>query len=278
MYIDFHVHAYPDKIAEKAVSGLEDCYKKAGIISAAAYRGTVDELRQTLIRCGIDRAVLLPAATRAGQAESINSWAYEVMHSEENSGGQLICFGAVHPDDEDTDGILEDIAKKGMRGVKLHPEAVGIAADDERFMKICGKCAVLGLMTLFHMGADPAAADKSEGKSSPRQIAAIADRFPALIIIGAHMGGMGAYDDVMKYLCGRKNVYLDTAFTDGYISDGRFCDMVRAHGADRILFGSDMPWHLSSREKEMIGRSSLTEHEKNMIFYENAAKLLMPGQ
>lgn len=274
MYIDFHVHAYPEKIAEKAVSGLEDCYKKAGIISAAAYRGTVTGLRQTLIRCGIDKAVLLPAATRAGQAESINSWAYDTMNSEENSDGRLICFGAVHPDDEDTDSILEGIAARGMKGVKLHPEASGVAADDERYMKICGKCAELGLITLFHMGADPAAADKTEEKSTPRQIAAIADRFPALIITGAHLGGMGAYEDTMKYLCGRRNVYLDTAFADGCISDEAFCNIVRAHGADRILFGSDMPWHLSSQEKKMIGESGLTEHEKNMIFYENAVRLL----
>lgn len=50
--------------------------------------------------------------------------------------------------------------------------------------------------------------------------------------------------------------------------------MVRDHGADRILFGTDSPWCDQKQSKEWILHTDLTGEEKEKILGENARKLL----
>ncbi len=273
MYIDFHVHAYPEKIAEKAVSSLEECYVRSGIIPHAVNRGTADELHSDLKSFGIDKAVLMPAATKPTQPHGINTWAYELINSPLNSDGRLISFGAAHPYDPDAESELIRVKEFGFRGIKLHPEAMGVAVNDEKCILLCQKCAELGLAVLFHMGPDPSAGE-GESFSTPQMLAELLDSVKDITVIAAHMGGPGQYEDSLKYLCGRENLYFDTACTAGFIGEEMFVRMVRSHGADRILFGSDMPWHSPLQEKSMIENSRLDENEKLRIFCQNAEFLL----
>ena len=39
-----------------------------------------------------------------------------------------------------------------------------------------------------------------------------------------------------------RDVYLDTAYTLGHLPDADFVEIVHAHGAEKVLFGSDGPW------------------------------------
>ncbi len=55
MYIDFHIHAYADEIADRAVQKLKDT------ASCEAYtNGRTDDTRQKLKEWGVDYGVLLP--------------------------------------------------------------------------------------------------------------------------------------------------------------------------------------------------------------------------
>ena len=103
--------------------------------------------------------------------------------------------------------------------------------------------------------------------------AAVLDAVPELTLILAHLGGNGIWDDVEKFLVGR-NVYLDTASIEGNISDQQALRIFRDHGADKILFASDCPWHPSCRERIMLERMSLTHGERELISHVNAEKLL----
>ena len=57
-------------------------------------------------------------------------------------------------------------------------------------------------------------------------------------------------------------------------SEGLLEKIIRKHGAERILFGSDYPWHLPSQEISLIRSLDISEEEKEMILGENAARLL----
>ena len=99
-------------------------------------------------------------------------------------------------------------------------------------------------------------------------------------LIVAHMGGWTLWDEVEELLIGR-NVYLDTSFSidclegvQGLLNKERFTRMVRDHGADRILFGTDSPWCDQKQSKEWILHTDLTGEEKEKILGENARKLL----
>ena len=84
MYIDFHIHAYADEIADRAVKKLKDT------ASCEAYtNGRIDDTRQKLKAWGVDYGVLLPVATKPTQQTTINNWAIAQNH------GNIISFGTV---------------------------------------------------------------------------------------------------------------------------------------------------------------------------------------
>ncbi len=266
MYIDFHTHAFVDAIAERAISKLENTIIESGMpFTPAATRGTVSQLLERLDEWNIDKAVLLPVATKPTQQTTINNWAKEVM------GGKLICFGTVHPDAEDVMEELERIKSIGLYGVKMHPDYQNFMANEERILPIYRKCAELGLPVILHAGLDVLSMDCIH--CTPQMSADVLEKVPEMTLILAHMGGNECWDDVEKYLIG-KNVYLDMAYTEGNLPDEQMLRMFRNHGTDKILFASDCPWHASSREKELLERLPLTDDEKEDISHRNAERLL----
>lgn len=261
MYIDFHVHAFTDNIAERAMAKL------VSVAESPAYtNGTEVETRARLREWRVDYGVLLPIATKPTQQENINNWAAAVNH------GNLISFGSVHPYAENAVQEVERIKSLGLKGIKIHPDYQGVYLFDSAWDKVFEKCGELNLPVIIHMGFDPIS--PKEHRAMPYDLAETAKRFPKAKFIGAHLGGMFAWESVRKYLAGIKNVWLDTAFTAGMIDEKLALDIIKAHGTDRILFASDLPWHPSYMEKELVERLPLSDDEKDGIFYKNAAELL----
>ena len=138
MIIDFHTHAFSEKIAQKAMSEL------AGTSGLTPYTdGTVRSLLKHMDETGVDKSVVLPIATKPSQQKIINSWANEIMSD------RIYPFGSVHPDADDACEMLEEIKDSGLYGVKLHPDYQGFFADDERVYPVYEKCVQLGLPVVF---------------------------------------------------------------------------------------------------------------------------------
>ncbi len=270
MYIDFHTHAFTETIAPKAMANLTRTMIESDFREKAlpVTDGTVGELLIKMKEWNVDKSVILPIATKPSQQHTINNWAKSVQ---EDHPDKLICFGTVHPDAEDALPELERIKEIGLHGVKLHPDYQGFLANDEKAFPIYEKCEELGLPLIFHAGFDVVSPDLIH--CTPKMGAEIIERFPRLKLIMAHLGGCDCWDDTEKYLVG-KNVYLDTAFIDGLISDEQALRIFRNHGTDKILFASDCPWHPSTREMGLLDRLPLTDDEKKDISYRNAVKLL----
>ena len=69
------------------------------------------------------------------------------------------------------------------------------------------------------------------------------------------------------------NVYLDISGT-GLFRYGMLKHLVSSVGAERILFGSDYPICNPNMYIAGVEFEKLTDHEKDLIFAENAKKLL----
>lgn len=93
------------------------------------------------------------------------------------------------------------------------------------------------------------------------------------VFVLAHLGSQQMWDEVEKYLVG-KDVYFDTSMGFECYSNEQFMRIVRNHGADRILFGSDSPWSNASKELEILLSLPLPEEEKQLIMSGNAKRLL----
>ena len=259
MIIDVHTHIFPDDLALTQVPKMAEA---AGI--EEALDGRVSSLLGSMKEAGIDVSWLQPVATRAKQVDKINGWLETVRDD------SLVAFGAIHPEYNDLPGLIHDLAKRGFPGVKIHPEYQAIEPDDPRLFPMYEALIDEGMIALFHAGADIGITTIS---STPIQFARLMERFPDLTSILAHLGGFQQWDAVLNDLCGA-DVYLDTSYVFGHISDERFMEIVRKHGLEKILFGTDSPWAGQRETLDHLARLPLTEEELDQIHGRNADALL----
>jgi len=257
--IDIHTHAWPDEIAQKAVSAL----MSQGTLTPF-YDGTVAGLIAEMDRCGISTSVLQPVATKPAQVSDINDWAASLASE------RIVPFGAIHPDFENPSAEVARMAALGLRGLKLHPEHQDFAPDERRMAPIYEAAIEHDMTVFFHAGED----ELHEGlHGTPESFAAVLDGFPKMRMVLAHLGGYRVWNRVAELLVGR-DVYLDTAYTLGHLPDADFVEIVHAHGPERVLFGSDGPWTDAKAEIAWLRRLPLREGVIDAILSTNAERLL----
>jgi hypothetical protein len=176
----------------------------------------------------------------------------------------------MHPDFEDPASELHRIRELGLIGFKMHPEYQSCAPDDERMRPILETASDLGLIAFFHAGAD---VGPKTLLGNPAAFARMIDEHPKLSVVLAHFGGFRCWDEVAEHLVGR-DLWLDTAYTLGHLDDARFLEIARAHGTDRVIFGSDGPWTNPARELEHLARIGFDDAELEAILGGNAQRLL----
>ncbi len=257
--IDIHTHVFPDDVARAAMPTMEE---NAGV--RAAFDGTIGGLRASMRVSGIDVSVLQPVATRPSQVRSINDWVASCVAED------IVAFGSIHPDFDDSASELARLRSLGMRGVKLHPEFQACSPTDERMKPIYEAVLANDLIVLFHAGLD-IAIDTLRG--TPSALADVARTYPGMRMILAHMGGFRLWDDVERHIIGLP-VYLDTSYSLGHMPPERFIELVRAHGTDRVLFGTDAPWANQALEVAAVRGLGLPDEDLALIMWRNAERLL----
>lgn len=161
----------------------------------------------------------------------------------------------------------------GLRGFKMHPEYQEFSPEESRMAPIYDAAVAAGMPILFHSGHD---IGFETVRGTPEAWERVLDAWPGLTMILAHMGGFRMWEQTLAHLAGR-DVYLDTAYTLGHLADEAFVDLVRTHGAERVLFGTDDPWTDPAEEIARLRALDLTEDELDAILGGNAARLLGIG-
>lgn len=282
MIIDFHTHLFPDKIAEKAIKTLEkSTLEHQGILINSGFTenlpsaaeqfmavipATLDAMKKSMRENSIDASVVLPIATTLTQSASINKFAEQI-----NNKDGIYSFGSLHPFQEDWESVLYDIKEKGLCGIKLHPEYQNFYIDDPKAIRVLKKCEELDLIVMLHAGNDVGVAPPA--RCMPDRLSSVLNFVSGEKIIAAHLGGWEAWDDVEKYLV-KTPVYLDTAYTLSCIDKEQFVRIVKNHGSEKILFGTDSPWRHQGETVRQLLEVGLSDGELSDIFYKNAKKLL----
>lgn len=261
MTIDFHTHCFPDALAVKAVGRLS--HVSGGMEPHTD--GTVAGLRRSMVEQQVDLSVVLNIATNPHQQKKVNDFAAAI-----NNGKDIVAFGSVYPDSEDAFAELERIKELGLKGVKLHPDYQGFAVDDPKWKPLYRKISELGLITVFHAGVDYGFAPPYG--CMPQALERALEWFDSPVV-AAHWGGLQCGEGVLRHLCGR-DVYLDTSF--GYASIPKYYaqQILETHGADRILFGTDSPWHTAGMERRLLDSLELSPEQQRQILCDNAKRLL----
>ncbi|MEN6355708.1 MAG: amidohydrolase family protein [Armatimonadota bacterium] len=258
--IDFHVHVYPDNVAQRAI---ENVYSANNLMPA--YDGTIVGLLDMLEKDGVRLAVIAPIATKSSQVESINDWA--ASHTD----SRIISFGGIHPGYKDVDGQIEKIISSGLPGIKIHSNWQDTYVDDPKMFPIY-EAAQGRLILTLHAGNESTPFEIQ--RATPDRILRVHQNFPNLTINAAHMGGYLMWDLAEEYLVG-KDIYFDTSACFGRgISKEQAFRIIRRHGAEHILFGTDAPLDRPSAIIRHLMELGLTDDEMELVLCKNAERLL----
>ncbi|MGB2820385.1 MAG: amidohydrolase family protein [Phycisphaerae bacterium] len=260
--IDLHTHAFPDDLAGRAIAELEE---RNPVVAVG--KGTVASLVASMDEAGIDVSVICAIATKPDQAEGIISWC-DAIRSD-----RIEPFPSVQPKAPRAGKWIERIVAEGFRGIKLHAMYQDFIVDDPSMDEIYAAAEALGLAIAFHAGRD-FGFPMDDDRASPARLARVAGRFGRLKMICGHMGGWRMWDESEEHLIGKADVYIETSYSLADLGPARAADMIRRHGVDRVLFGTDWPWARQADDVERLARLHLEQREIEKIAWHNAAELL----
>ena len=284
--IDAHTHAWlPEDlvVVHKSRSLLdrklpEDSPHRWSLI----LDGTIESLVSEEVAAGVDRLVILPTASQPERCRALSRWSAQLAR--ENP--RVIPFGSLHPLSEDQDRDMEELLESGPAGVKLHslvqrfdplsPEAFKVYGFLEKnslpvlmdSMDLTGAVEVkpnlrplLDLAEAWHI------------ETGPPQIVEIAERFPNLKIVAAHMGCLYGWDRI-EPLYEIDQIYFDLAFVHPLLSPKQALEIIRAKGPNRIIFGTDAPYRRPGEALEWFYKIPLSPVEQARILSENLLEII----
>lgn len=259
MIIDAHAHVWPDKIAELALSA-----NRLPELNARG-DGTVSGLEADMAASGVSVSCCLGIANEARHVDSVNRFVAGLT-SDTRFG-----FGTVHVD-LSVEENMASLRRHGVRAVKIHPLFQGFALDDPRLWSIFEAFGdEIAVITHVGEGGSP----EANRLSSPKMIADIARQFPALRLMACHFGGYKILDDAEEMLNGA-DVVLETSWPPSLstLRPERVRDLIRRHGAERIVFGSDWPMTSPAEEIKAIDSLGLSDDETKLVLGGTLARVL----
>ena len=124
---------------------------------------------------------------------------------------------------------------------------------------------------MFHVGGNPI--PRTNQRSTPKMVFKVAQDFPELTIIAAHLCGLNMWDVVSTTLAGSENIFLETSMTYGNIHPMVAEKIIRKHNPKKIFFGTDYPFAPIKACVESAGKVSfLTQGEKEDLMGLNARR------
>lgn len=162
--------------------------------------------------------------------------------------------------------VKTGITQWGFRGIKLHPLFHAFLPTDEVVLPIMDEARRLRVPVAIHSGHPPF--------SLPWSIGELAELYPDVRIVMLHMGhGHGVYIQAAINTAKRyDNIILETS---GMPMHTKIKEAVERVGENRIVYGSDIPFHHPSVELQRIKVANLTEEQLQLVLYQNAASLLL---
>jgi len=261
MVIDFHTHAFPKELATKATSKN---YIKPIL------DGSYEALSDSMTASDIDISLILPVSTRDGMSEGLNIKASKI--GEITGDKRLYSFGSIYPGEINWTNHLEKVCKLGLKGIKIQPSFQNCLLSDKRVYDLVKSALELDIYVLIHVGPDY---PKTEPEcATPKMAAQLLDKLNnSKKLIFAHLGGYNYPEDALNYVSGA-DCYLDTSMCTKAMGKEMMYSIIKKHGCNKVLFGSDSPWYSQKQALEDISSLPLSKEDLDKIMYKNALHIL----
>ncbi len=185
---------------------------------------------------------------------------------------RLVPFGTIQPERTVADN-MRSIRENEIVSVKLHPNYQNLDLADPRVIEICHAIAQDGIVVITHAGegSDAAATDRG----SPEKVLALAQSVPNLTLMACHYGAYHQLELAEKIVVGSR-VILETSWppTMAILDPDRIRGIIKRHGADQVVFGSDWPMADPGAEIAGIRALGLPKDDEKKILGGNLARIL----
>ncbi|MBN1672307.1 MAG: amidohydrolase family protein [Kiritimatiellae bacterium] len=207
-------------------------------------------------RAGVERMVCAHQGCLTGDVRYGND---EVLRAMAKFPGRILGWAACFPVNREL-GIdeVKRCIGQGMVGIKMH-SANKIPYAAASYADIWEYAERKRLPVLLHTWGDLGTLDP------------VLKRVKKAPILLAH-AGCTAPEAYVQCARKHKNVYLELAYSGS--SCGLVEYFVEHAGADRVVFGSDMPWMALGEQIGRVVFADIREREKKQILADNAARIL----
>lgn len=282
MIIDGHAHLFHPKVISN-VKKKEEMVDILGLqADGAEDRVGVSFLEDELRSNAIKGCFILPTAG-AQEVGKVNESSYRTVETSD----LLYTAGTLHPEYSDNRKELVKFKQRNIKGIKLCSFSQKFALDDPKTFDMFDLIRQFNinenseffviLDTLY--GADTFFGGHPEHNTTPALLAELVKSFPEIDFIAAHMGGLAApFTDICTHLCPMDNLFFDTSNAAHVLEDNQFVSLLKAHGPEHIIFGTDWPWFTHAPEIDlqhrMLTRSGYSKGDMDRVFSKNMIRLL----
>ena len=224
---------------------------------------SLEQLIAVMDRAAVDQVCLFNIFH--GQATRAND---EVAEAQRRYPARVIgsAFVTPHYPDEMAPELTRAFDRLGLHAIKVYPTYANKELDDPCWDPVFRFACDRGVPVLSHSW-------EGDGLCGPDRFATVAERYPDLNLVLGHGGGteLGRQQAIAAaQRC--PNLYLEIC--SSYRNEGSIEALVDGVGAERVLFGSDLPL---MDPRIHIGRvlcARIDDQSKAQILGANAARLL----
>lgn len=279
---DAHTHLFHLKVVEnvkKKTKMVQQLHlRTVGVENRTSRSSLENELKSNHIIGGL----VLPTAL-VHDVQAVNDRAFEQVKDSQT----LQTAGTLHPGAGNIPEMLHHFEQRNIRAIKFCTFSQRFSLQDPQTVEML-ECIqehnihsrskfFLIFDTLMpahvYFGSDPA------HNTTPELLGELVNNFPSINFIGAHMGGLLApFNDIKTYLKPTGNLFLDTSNGAHVLDESQYIELIKQHGPEHIIFGTDWPWFTHSEEirlqHTLFDKAGFTKTEKACIFAHNILQLL----
>jgi predicted TIM-barrel fold metal-dependent hydrolase len=239
--VDSHVHVFPPEMVERREAYLgRDARFDALYSSPSARMATAGDLVRHMDETGIAVSVVFGFAfTDPGLCRLVNDYVIEAMQAWPARQAGL----ASHAPGAKAAGAAMERSQAGGRGGcgERTPEVAGPETFGD-LEPVAGLLRERGLPLLVHASEPVGHQYPGKGRFTPEECLAVAQKFPGLKLVFAHMGGgLFLYELMPEVRQVLADVFYDTAAVPYLYGPAVYEVAAASAGPGKLLLGSDYP-------------------------------------
>jgi uncharacterized protein len=252
--IDAHTHAFaPGQVRGRAELVARDATFAEMYADPAAKMVSCDDIVRTISEAGIDAAVVGGFAFAAQR--DIDELNAHVLGSAREHPGTIIPLATVNPILDGWVGAAERALDSGARGFgELRPHNQGWRPLSKEGRRLCELARERDIVLLWHVSEPVGHQYPGKwGGIRPEELFAVAEAFPGLRMVAAHLGGgLSFYLQMPEGRDVLRCVAYDTAASSLLYDDRSVARLAELAGPERVLFASDYPLQSPERQLQRI--------------------------